>query len=213
MPSLRLVLASASPARRQTLRAAGLEPEVIVSGVDEDGVRADSVAELVRTLARLKAEAVHADIGADSLIIGCDSLLELDGLGHGKPRSAEEAVARWRRMSGRTGVLHTGHHVILSRDEQAASRSEVASTTVHFARLTEPEIAAYVASGEPLQVAGAFTIDGRGGPFVSRIEGDHHNVVGISLPLLRLMLADLGVAWTSLWPANAAPEREWLKGC
>jgi len=202
MPSaLRLVLASASPARLQTLRAAGLEPEVIVSGVDEDGVRADSVAELVRTLARLKAEAVYAEIGAtDTLIIGCDSLLELDGTGHGKPRSAEEAVERWRRMSGRTGVLHTGHHVIWSRGDQTRSRSEVASTMVQFARLSEPEIAAYVASGEPLAVAGAFTIDGQGGPFVSRIEGDHHNVVGISLPLLRLMLADLGVAWTSLWP-------------
>jgi len=202
--ALRLVLASASPARLQTLRAAGLEPEVIVSGVDEDGVRAHSVPDLVDTLARLKADAVHAEIGdaADVLIIGCDSLLELDGIGHGKPRSAEEAVARWRRMSGRTGVLHTGHHVIWTRGEQTASRSEVASTMVHFAQLSEPEIAAYVASGEPLQVAGAFTIDGRGGPFVSRIEGDHHNVVGISLPLLRLMLADLGVAWTSLWPAG-----------
>jgi septum formation protein len=204
MPSaLRFVLGSASPARLQTLRAAGLEPEVCVSGVDEDGVRADSVADLVRTLARLKAEAVHTEVGgssADVLIIGCDSLLELDGTGHGKPRSAEEAVERWRRMSGRTGVLHTGHHVIRSSGEQTTFRSEVASTTVHFARLSEPEIAAYVASREPLQVAGAFTIDGRGGPFVSRIEGDHHNVVGISLPLLRLMLADLDVAWTSLWP-------------
>ena len=208
MPSPpRLVLASASPARLHTLRAAGLEPEVIVSGVDEDGVHADRVAELVRTLAQLKAEAVHSEVdgrSTDVLVIGCDSLLELDGTGHGKPRSAAEAVERWRRMSGRTGVLHTGHHVIRTRGEQTVSRSEVASTTVHFARLSEPEIAAYVASGEPLQVAGAFTIDGRGGPFVSRIEGDHHNVVGISLPLLRLMLADLGVAWTSLWP-NGEP--------
>jgi septum formation protein len=203
-----LVLASASPARLQTLRAAGLEPEVIVSGVDEDGVRADSVAELVRTLARLKAEAVQAEVSGDStdvVIIGCDSLLELDGTGHGKPRSAGEAIERWRRMSGGAGLLHTGHHVIRTRGPQSASRSEVASTIVHFARLSEAEIAAYVASGEPLQVAGAFTVDGRGGPFVSRIEGDHHNVVGISLPLLRLMLADLGVAWTSLWPA--------LNGC
>jgi len=210
MPSsLRLVLASASPARLRTLRAAGLEPEVIVSGVDEEGVRAASVPELVRTLARLKAEAVHGGIGRGSdvsLTIGCDSLLELDGAGLGKPRSAAEAVERWRRMSGRTGVLHTGHHVIWSRGDQTASRAEVASTTVQFARLSEPEIAAYVASGEPLQVAGAFTIDGRGGPFVARIEGDHHNVVGISLPLLRLMLADVGVAWTSLWPAEAPNE-------
>ncbi len=180
---------------------------MIVSGVDEEGVRAADVPDLVRTLARLKAEAVYAEIGAgsdDSLIIGCDSLLELDGTGHGKPRSAAEAVDRWRRMSGRTGVLHTGHHVILGRGDQTAVRSEVASTTVQFARLSEPEIEAYVASGEPLQVAGAFTIDGLGGPFVSRIEGDHHNVVGISLPLLRLMLADLGVAWTSLWSPDAA---------
>lgn len=204
--SLRLVLASASPARLQTLRAAGLDPEVIVSGVQEDGVSADSVPDLVRTLARLKAEAVHTAISggsAGSVVIGCDSMLELDGTGHGKPRSAAEAVQRWRRMSGRTGVLHTGHHVIWSRDEQTAFRSEVASTTVHFARLSEPEIAAYVASGEPLQVAGAFTVDGLGGPFVSGIEGDHHNVVGIGLPLLRLMLADLGLAWTGLWPSGA----------
>ena len=107
-------------------------------------------------------------------------------------------------MSGRSGALHTGHHVILGRGDRTTARSEVASTTVHFARLTEPEIAVYVASGEPLQVAGAFTIDGLGGPFVSMIEGDHHNVVGISLPLLRMMLADLGVAWTSLWSRDGA---------
>ena len=133
------------------------------------------------------------------LIIGCDSLLDLDGAGHGKPGRQPRPARALAPDARPRGVLHTGHHVILREGDQSAAQSAVASTTVHFARLADAEIAAYVASGEPLQVAGAFTIDGLGGAFVSRIEGDHHNVVGISLPLLRLMLAELGVAWTSLW--------------
>jgi septum formation protein len=199
---VRLVLASASSARLATLRAAGLDPEVLVSGVEESSVTADSVADLTGRLARLKAEATAARLALDgqpTVVIGCDSLLELDGGAYGKPASAAEAKDRWRRMRGRSGVLHTGHHLLLRRDGVVESRSAVASTTVHFADLSDAEIGAYVGTGEPLQVAGAFTVDGLGGPFVTAIEGDHHNVVGISLPLLRVLLADLGVDWPELW--------------
>ena len=198
----RLVLASASPARLSTLRRAGLSPEVEVSGVDEDTIRADTVQDLVAALARAKAEAVASRRGgagqmpADTVIIGCDSMLELDGLALGKPVDAADARHRWRFMRGRSGVLHTGHHLV--RLPVGGTRTATASTTVYFADLDDAEIEAYVATGEPLAVAGAFTIDGLGGPYVTRIEGDHHNVVGISLPLLRLLLADLGVSWTSL---------------
>ena len=195
----RLVLGSASPARLATLRRAGIEPEVVVSGVEESGVSADEPAGLARALARLKAEAVAADV-ADAYVIGCDSVLDLDGAAHGKPRDVEEAVSRWRTMRGRSGVLRTGHCVIdVAADGSRQEVVEVAGTRVRFAALTDEEIEAYVATGEPLAVAGAFTVDGLGGPFVTGIEGDHHNVVGLSLPLLREMFTDLGVAWTDLW--------------
>ena len=204
MSAPRLVLASASPARLATLRSAGLAPEVEVSGFDEDTINADTVPALVAALARAKAEAVAArrasegatDRGVEQVVIGCDSLLELDGRGLGKPVDAAEAIRRWQLMRGRSGVLHTGHHLV--RLPGRESRTATASTTVHFANLDDAEIDAYVGTGEPLLVAGAFTIDGLGGPYVERIEGDHHNVVGISLPLLRLLLADLGVRWTDL---------------
>ena len=202
MTAPRVVLASASPARLGTLQRAGIAPEVEVSGIDEDAIQAESVQELVAALARAKAEAVAArrqgagSAGEDEVIIGCDSLLELDGLALGKPGDAVDAVRRWRLMRGRSGVLHTGHHVIRLPD--GTSRTATGSTTVYFADLDNAEIDAYVATGEPLVVAGAFTIDGLGGPYVTRIEGDPHNVVGISLPLLRLLLADLGVPWASL---------------
>ena len=204
MSAPRLVLASASPARLATLRSAGLAPEVEVSGVDEDAINADTVLGLVAALARAKAEAVAArrssegatDRGGEQVVIGCDSLLDLDGIGLGKPLDAAEAIRRWRLMRGRSGVLHTGHHLV--RLPAGESRTATASTTVHFANLDDAEIDAYVGTGEPLLVAGAFTIDGLGGPYVERIEGDHHNVVGISLPLLRLLLADLGVRWSDL---------------
>jgi septum formation protein len=201
-PAPRLVLASASPARLTTLRHAGLEPEVVVSGVDESTVTADSVATLAGRLAQLKAEAVAAALPADGapvLVLGCDSMLELDGEAYGKPGTPDLAAERWRRMRGRSGVLHTGHHVVYADGDGQRTRSAVAATTVHFADVTDAEIEAYVASGEPLQVAGAFTVDGLGGPFVRAIEGDFHNVVGISLPLLRELLLDLGVTWPSLW--------------
>lgn len=197
-----LVLASASPARLATLRSAGLEPEVVVSGVDESTTTADTVAALAGRLAQLKAEAVAATLPQDRgsvLVVGCDSMLELDGEAYGKPGSAGLAVERWRRMRGRSGVLHTGHHVVRLDGQDRRTRSAVASTTVHFADLTDAEVEAYVATGEPLQVAGAFTVDGLGGPFVRAVEGDPHNVVGISLPLLRELLLELDVSWPTLW--------------
>jgi septum formation protein len=193
----RLVLASASPARLATLRAAGVEPSVVVSGVDEDQVTGLPPAALAQRLAELKCAAVADESSDGVLVLGCDSVLELDGRPLGKPAHAEEAVERWREMRGRTGVLHTGHCL---RDVTSGRQAiGTGSTVVHFADLTDEEIAAYVGSGEPLQVAGAFTIDGLGGPFVTRIEGDHHNVVGLSLPLLRDLLAELGHSWTELW--------------
>ncbi|MDQ3095828.1 MAG: Maf-like protein [Actinomycetota bacterium] len=196
-----LVLASASPARLRTLRAAGLDPAVIVSGIDEQRYAAGSSVELARELARAKARAV-ADLEAahGSIVIGCDSLLDLDGAILGKPTGVSDVIARWRTMQGRSGVLVTGHCVIDNRS--GVARDEVATTTVHFAEVSDDEISAYVATGEPLQVAGAFTIDGLGAAFVTGIEGDHHNVVGVSVPLLRMMLADLGVVWTDLWAAT-----------
>jgi septum formation protein len=192
----RIVLASASPARLGMLRAAGLDPEVVVSGVDETAFTATTAAELAGLLAQAKAAAV-AYGQADGLVIGCDSLLDLDGRALGKPASAGEAAARWREMSGRTGTLVTGHCVINAATGQQAAA--VAATRVRFGSPSEEEIAAYVASGEPLAVAGAFTLDGRGGWFVDGIDGDHGTVLGVSLPLLRRLLADLGVSLTSLW--------------
>jgi septum formation protein len=204
------VLASASPARLRTLRSAGLDPVVQVSDVDEDAALATARQvhgdlapdEVALLLARAKAEAVAADLD-DGLVLGCDSVLDLDGELHGKPADAGEATARWQRMRGSSGVLHTGHWLVDLRDGEdggsGATLGAVSSTTVHFADVTDAEIEAYVATGEPLAVAGAFTTDGLGGAFVRGIEGDHHTVVGISLPVLRELLAECGVTWTSLW--------------
>jgi septum formation protein len=191
-----IILASASPARLAVLRAAGLEPKVMVSGVDESAFAAGTPAELAGLLAQAKAAAVASGL-EDGLVIGCDSLLDLDGRALGKPASAAEAADRWRQMAGRTGTLVTGHCVIdVATGRRAAA---VAATRVRFGTPSEQEIAAYVASGEPLAVAGAFTLDGRGGWFVEGIEGDHGTVLGISLPLLRRLLAELGISVTDLW--------------
>lgn len=192
----RLVLASASPARLRTLQAAGIDPEVVVSGVDEQRVELGDPASYALKLAQLKAVAVAAK-EPRSLVIGCDSVLELGGKIFGKPHTPEEANRRWRQMRGRAAVLHTGHCVIDTHREAWLARS--AATQVRFADVSDDEIAAYVATGEPLEVAGAFTLDGRGAAFVSGITGDPHNVIGISVPLLRLMLDELGYAWTDLW--------------
>lgn len=199
---MRVILASASPARLEVLRRAGVDAEVIVSGVDEDAVQVAEPAALALTLARMKAAAVAGQLptsDAPMVVIGCDSLLEFDDEAQGKPADAAEAAARWRAMRGCSGVLHTGHRVIVREDGDERAAESVASTVVHFAHLDDAEIEAYVATGEPLWVAGAFTVDGLGGPFVTGIEGDHHNVVGLSLPLLRTLLLELGVPWTSLW--------------
>jgi septum formation protein len=141
--------------------------------------------------------AERTDLATGAVVLGCDSVLELDGRAHGKPADAADAAARWRAMRGRTGVLHTGHCLRDTGSGQVAAAT--ASTTVHFADLTDDEITAYVATGEPLHVAGAFTVDGLGGAFVTGIDGDHHNVVGVSLPLVRELAAELGHAWTDFW--------------
>ncbi|UYQ64059.1 nucleoside triphosphate pyrophosphatase [Streptomyces peucetius] len=194
----RLVLASASPARLNLLRQAGLAPEVIVSGVDEDALTAPTPADLALVLAEAKAAAVAArPDAAGALLIGCDSVLELDGEALGKPADAEEATARWKAMRGRAGVLRTGHCVIDTVTGRRASAT--ASTTVRFGEPSDAEVAAYVASGEPLHVAGAFTLDGRSAPFIDGIDGDAGNVIGLSLPLLRKLLAELGISITDLW--------------
>jgi len=196
-----LVLASQSPARLATLRAAGVEPVVIVSGVDEEQLGQLPPAELALQLAELKCAAVAArdDLPQGALVLGCDSVLELDGEALGKPGDPATATRRWQAMRGRSGVLLTGHSLRDSGSGHVASAT--AATTVHFADVTDDEIAAYVATGEPLHVAGAFTVDGLGGAFVTGIEGDHHNVVGLSLPLVRELLAELGHSWTDLWRA------------
>jgi len=191
-----LVLASASPARLALLRSAGLDPRVIVSGVDESGFSADTPAALVGVLAQAKASAVAAGLD-HGLVIGCDSVLDLGGRALGKPKTAADAAALWREMSGRAGTHVTGHCVIDAATGRRAAA--VAATTVRFGAPSDEDIAAYVASGEPLRVAGAFTLGGRGGWFVDGIDGDHGNVIGISLPLLRRLLAELGVAVRALW--------------
>ncbi len=209
---VRLVLASASPARRKTLQAAGIEPDVLVSGVDESLVVTERAEDLCLELARLKAQAVVARLRpADdqrTLVLGCDSVLAFDGQILGKPADPDDATARWERMRGRSGVLHSGHCLV---DVEAGRQAEaVASTVVHFADISDHEIATYVGTGEPLAVAGAFTIDGLGGPFVERIEGDPSTVIGLSLPLLRRLVAELDLRITDLWtkvaPGNQSVE-------
>lgn len=210
-----LVLASTSPARLSLLRAAGIEPIVIGPGVDEDAVAAraselgliSSVSDMVHVLAKAKAEAVanHKD-ATGRLIIACDSSLELDGEALGKPHDPEVARQRWRSMRGRSGVLHTGHWLIDNRGIELGGNNplppatgSVTSTVVHFADLSDAEIDTYVATGEPLKVAGAFTIDGRGGAFIRAIEGDTHTVIGLSLRALREGCQQLGIEYTGLW--------------
>ena len=195
----RLVLASASPARLSLLRQAGLAPDVVVSEVDESTVHAPRVAEQVALLASAKAAAV-AKRETDALVIGADSLLEFRGKPLGKPADAAQARERWQRMAGRSGVLHTGQALFDVRDGAVVSRDiTVASTVVYFASPTPAELEAYLATGEPLAVAGAFTLDGLGAPFVRRVEGDPAAVVGLSLTVLRTQLGKRGLAISDLW--------------
>jgi septum formation protein len=192
----RVVLASASPARLRLLRDAGLDPEVVVSDVDESATQAPDAWQLVEALAVAKAKTVASHAG-DALVIGCDSMLMLDGETLGKPADAAEATARWHRMRGRTGSLLTGHCVVDATNGRA--EQGVADAVVQFAEVTDAEIEAYVGSGEPLGVAGAFTLDGRSAPFIERIDGHPSTVIGLSLPLLRELLARLGVRMMDLW--------------
>ncbi|KJY30086.1 MULTISPECIES: nucleoside triphosphate pyrophosphatase [Streptomyces] len=193
-----LVLASASPARLNLLRQAGLAPHVIVSGFDEDTLDHDEPAGLALALAEAKAGVVaELPEAAGALVIGCDSVLELDGEALGKPADAAEATARWKSMRGRAGVLRTGHCVIDTVTGRQVSAT--ASTTVRFGEPTDAEVAAYVESGEPLHVAGAFTLDGLSSAFIDGIDGDPGNVIGLSMPLLRALLGELGVSITELW--------------
>ena len=196
MTARSLVLASASPARLRLMREAGLEPRVVVSGFDEGSLRVTDPRELVEQLAVRKAEVVAANLSSE-LVIGCDSMLLFDGELLGKAASADEVVTRWRRMRGREGVLLTGHCVIDT--STGAVASAVAETTVRFGTPDDDELSAYAATEEALAVAGPFTIDGRAAAFVDGIDGDAGNVIGISLPLLRELLAKHGVRVTDLW--------------
>jgi septum formation protein len=193
----RLILASASPARLGVLRTAGFAPEVVVSGVDEDDVTGptDKVA---LVLAERKAIAVAEGLVGDAaLVVGCDTVLDVDGATRGKPRSTDEARSWWASVAGRSAVLHTGHCVV---DTATGRRtSAVAMTIVRYGSPTAAEIDAYLATEEPLAVAGGFTIDGYAAPFVDGIDGDHGTVLGLSLPLLRRLLAELDVRMTDLW--------------
>jgi septum formation protein len=195
----RVVLASASPARLSLLRQAGLAPAGVISNLDESLVDAPRVAEKVALLAAAKAKAV-AEQQTDALVIGADSLLEFRGEAFGKPADIRDARDRWQRMAGHSGVLHTGQALFDVQDGAVVSRDvAVVSTVVHFAALTTQELEAYLATGEPLAVAGAFTLDGLGAPFVRRVEGDPAAVVGLSLSTLRIQLGKRGVALTDLW--------------
>lgn len=197
-----LLLASGSPARLRLLRDAGIEPRVVVSGADESTEPGLGTATVVAMLAERKAATVAA-LHPGSLVLGCDSLLDVDGQPMGKPVTADSAIALLRRLAGREAVLYTGHRLI--DGGSGRQTSGVAATVVRFGTPTDAELAAYVATGEPLQLAGAFSIDGRGAPFIDGIDGDPGNVIGLSLPLLRRLLGELGIAITDLWRPTGRP--------
>jgi len=191
----RVILASASPSRNRLLRSAGISPEVIVSGVDEEDPIYNQLSprELVVALAIVKAHTVKAQIDSPALIIGCDSTFEFEGRSLGKPGTPARAIERATALRGKSGVLYTGHCVIDTQQEIEVS--DVVATRVHFAMMSDNEIESYVATGEPLNVAGGFTLDGISAPFISRIEGETSNVIGLSLPFLRVAFNSLGYNW------------------
>ncbi|HEY9727136.1 MAG TPA: nucleoside triphosphate pyrophosphatase [Chroococcales cyanobacterium] len=190
------VLASASPARRRLLQKAGIEPVICVSDFDEAQVQLSDPVALVETLALGKAQTVAPQY-SDALVLGCDSVLSVRGEIHGKPANPEEAIARWQMMRGDVGILYTGHALIDTSRNETLVRCGI--TTVYFVDVSDREIATYVATGEPLKCAGCFALEGRGGLFVEKLEGCHSNVIGLSLPLLRQMLGELGYAVTDFW--------------
>lgn len=190
------VLASASPARRRLLQTAGIEAIVQPSEFDESQIQSRDAAELVQQLAIGKATAVAPQFSG-ALILGCDSVLALEGAIHGKPGNAAEAIARWQSMRGQVGGLYTGHAVIDQRQQKTLVRCQL--TWVHFAEMSDRQIEAYVATGEPLNCAGSFALEGKGGLFVEKLDGCHSNVIGLSLPLLRQMLSELGYDVTEFW--------------
>jgi septum formation protein len=201
-----LVLASGSAARLRILRDAGIDPEVVVSGADETSEDHLTTADLVAVLAERKAAAV-AILRPDALVLCCDSMLDVEGSAFGKPATAHEAIELWRLLAGRPGTLYTGHWLI----DGAAGRhvSGVAATTIRFGMPSEAEIAAYAATGEPLSLAGAFSIDGLAAPFIDGIDGDPSNVIGLSLPLLRRLLGELTIAITDLWRRPGQGSSPW----
>lgn len=208
----RVVLGSASSGRRAVLRQAGVEPLIIVSGVDEDAVTAAlgqdrTPAEITAALAMAKAEQVAGvldpAVAADAVVIGCDSMLYSGGELRGKPATPDAARTQWQLMSGGAGELHTGHCVIRLRDGAAVYRgTESTVTTVHFGNPTAEEVDTYIASGEPLRVAGGFTLDGLGGWFVDGVDGDPSAVIGIGLPAIRRLVTAAGLSIPTLWAAN-----------
>ncbi|MBW4544978.1 MAG: septum formation inhibitor Maf [Symplocastrum torsivum CPER-KK1] len=190
------VLASASPARRRLLQNAGIEPVVRQSDFDESQIQLSDPVPLVETLALRKAQTVANQL-SDALVLGCDSVLSVGGEIHGKPANPEEAIARWQQMRGTVGVLYTGHALIDRSQDKTLVRCGI--TKVYFADVSDHAIAAYVATREPLNCAGCFALEGRGGLFVEKLEGCHSNVIGLSLPLLRQMLGELGYDVTDFW--------------
>jgi len=195
---VQVILASSSASRLRLLESAGITPKVLISGVDEEASEFDllSPAELVIALAILKAHTVKESAPENSLIIGCDSTFEFNGKSLGKPGNRENAIARCKELSGKSGYLHTGHCLIDLK--QGIELSERSTAKVQFAQMTEAEIIDYVDSGEPLNVAGGFTLDGLSAPFITNIEGDPSGIIGLSLPLLRKMIISLGYSWPEL---------------
>ena len=193
---LEFVLASASPARLKLLRMVGIEPTVCKSDFDENSIQIEDAAELVTTLARCKAETVAPKFD-NALVLGCDSVLTINDRIYGKPESPQIAIARWRGMRGKIGILYTGHVLIDLKQQRQVIRCGI--TKVYFANISDRTIEAYVATGEPLQCAGSFALEGKGGMFVDKIEGCHSNVIGLSLPLLYQMIEKLGYSVTDFW--------------